>query len=1143
VSRCRHLVWAIAIAFLLLAPRPAKAAPDVAFALEAHETPATLCPAEGRPVALTLRNTGSVAWDPALKDRVAYHWLAADGTVIERDGRRSMLPGVVQPGDVVEVSAVVVAPKEAGAYRLEWAMVRESVRWYPAAEHAEVPIEVAGDGAALAWAVIDIGDVDIAALGEAEVAVKLDNRGCATWSPSTSDHLSYRWTTPGGEVVAEGIRTTLPGDVPSGESVSTALQLAGPPKPGPHVLVVEPVREGVAWFGAPAEGDASVAVDVTEAALAWSLLEGGTVAELGSGSAALVDLTLRNVGTQTWSPESGDRVSYRWQQDGAPLPIEGERTALPHPVAPGETVNVRVRVVAPEARGTYALHIQPVREGVAWYGPPRQAPWSGAMPTTEVGPPDFAWSLVEADPQWLAWSGRTTEIEVVVRNDGRLPWSPEEGDRASYRILDEDGRVIVADGKRTPLLEVVEPGATATLTIELTVPETPGLYTVELGLLREHVQWFRAQGDVRIPLRGRWRSASWGCVALVVMLGLLGLERMRLAPREKNRVFELLARPLWTAVAVWLLAELFAELSGLVMWEGGSPTSASVGALMGLLVALIPPRRQIWAALFIVALWSVIALADLAYVRFFGSIAPLSALAAAHHLSDARATVGSMFEARHLFLFAPWASGLLLLLRRKGPAAPRTWRRWSFVGFALAGAYAAIVLATTATGGLGRRVFSEAHSARRLGFAGAHLLQGLRFVGELGRSSLDDDERDRVFAALDHVHASAPSEHKGVAKGADLLLLQVEALQAWAVDAQVGGEPVMPFLSSARSEARWYSNVFDQAAQGRTSDAEYLVLASGHALPEGALAFLRSDNGFRTLMHALADAGYSTYSAHPYQQAFWNRSLLHPAYGFARSDFAAELGPGREAGWGLADGPFLQRVAERSGGLPRPSAALAITLSLHHPYESFPPPLCELELGALEGTGVGNYLQAMRYFDRSLEAMFAQLKVDGRLEHTLVVLYGDHITGLEYDDDVLRLAGVSAWSPDIAARLRRVAAFIWVPGGELRGESSLIGGQIDLGVTALHLLGVDSPASAVGTPLVGKGPGFAAMPDGGAVDAEHLLVRRGMTDPAGRCFAYPQGTPLPRPECDALDARAAAQLEVARAVLDHDLYMDAEARQ
>ena len=1142
VSRCKQLLWALAVAFVLIVPRLAEAAPDLAFALEAHETPSTLCPQEGRPVALTLRNTGSVAWDPDKKDRVAYHWRDSEGRVVERDGRRSMLPGIVRPGEVADVRAVVVAPSDPGSYRLQWAMVRENVRWYPRAEGSTLPVAVAGDGPALAWALGRIGDVEVAALGQSEVDIVIDNRGCATWSAGTSDHLSYRWTTPSGEAVAEGIRTSLAQDVPPGGSLATALRVAGPLLPGPHVLVVEPVREGVTWYGAPAEGEASVTVEVGEAALAWSVVAGGTVPVIGSGSAALVDITVRNVGTEAWSPTAGDRFSYRWWQDGKQLELEGERTPLPTAVPPGGTIDLQVRVVAPQAQGTYELRIQPVREGVTWYGPPREAPWSGPTPPTTVGPPDFAWSLLDASTPWLMWSGSTTRIEVVVRNDGRLPWSPDETDRASYRIFDDDGRVVVADGKRTLLPEAVAPGATATIMVDVVVPATPGAYTLELGLLREHVQWFRAEGDVRLPLRSRWRSATWGVVALIVLLGLLALERIRLAPQERTRAFELLAWPLWTATTMWLLAELFADLSGLVLWAGGSLVAASVGALMGLLVALIPPRWQKWAALALVGLWSVIAFADLAYVRFFGSIAPLTALAAAHHLSDARATVGSMFETRHLFLFAPWASGCLLLVRRRGASPPRTWRRWSFVGFALAGAYAAIGLATAATGQYGRRVFSEAHNASRLGFAGAHLLQGLRLVGELGRSSLDDAERERVLGALDEIHARPPPEHRGAAKGADLLLLQIEALQAWAVDAEVGGEPVMPFLSAAKGDALWFSNLFDQTAQGRTSDAEYLVLASGHALREGALAFLRSDNEFRTVFHALGDAGYSTYSAHPYQRGFWNRSLLHPAYGFARSDFAEELGPGQQAGWGLADGPLLERFAQRSGALDRPTAAFLITLSLHHPYEAFPAPLSELELGELEGTHVGNYLQAMRYFDRSLEAMFAQLEAAGRLEHTLIVLYGDHVTGMKYDEHVLRLAGAPSWSPDVEARLRRVAGFIWMPGGTLRGESELVGGQIDLGVTALHLLGVDPPASTVGTPLVGAGPGFAALPGGGAVDGERILVRRNVTDPAGRCFAYPAGTPLPRTECDDLDTRAATQLDIARTVLDHDLYKDAEAR-
>ena len=71
-----------------------------------------------------------------------------------------------------------------------------------------------------------------------------------------------------------------------------------------------------------------------------------------------------------------------------------------------------------------------------------------------------------------------------------------------------------------------------------------------------------------------------------------------------------------------------------------------------------------------------------------------------------------------------------------------------------------------------------------------------------------------------------------------------------------------------------------------------------------------------------------------------------------------------QIGWGLNDHDFLQQMVPRLEQLPRPFAAWLITLSLHHPFESFPDAHKVLKLGALEGTSFGNYLHTMRFFDR-----------------------------------------------------------------------------------------------------------------------------------------------------------------------------------
>lgn len=88
-----------------------------------------------------------------------------------------------------------------------------------------------------------------------------------------------------------------------------------------------------------------------------------------AGQPFVLNVTVRNPGEQTWanSGQAPVNLSYKWFLDGQMLPIEGERTVLPQPVAPGESLPVQMKVVAPGKSGKLLLHVSLVQEGVAWF--------------------------------------------------------------------------------------------------------------------------------------------------------------------------------------------------------------------------------------------------------------------------------------------------------------------------------------------------------------------------------------------------------------------------------------------------------------------------------------------------------------------------------------------------------------------------------------------------------------------------------------------------------------------------------------------------------------------------------------------------------------------------------------------------------
>jgi len=68
------------------------------------------------------------------------------------------------------------------------------------------------------------------------------------------------------------------------------------------------------------------------------------------------------------SERSGIALANRWlDAEGKLVRAVDGRTGLPRTVEPGEAIELRLTVTAPERRGRWALELDLVDEGVAWF--------------------------------------------------------------------------------------------------------------------------------------------------------------------------------------------------------------------------------------------------------------------------------------------------------------------------------------------------------------------------------------------------------------------------------------------------------------------------------------------------------------------------------------------------------------------------------------------------------------------------------------------------------------------------------------------------------------------------------------------------------------------------------------------------------
>jgi len=99
--------------------------------------------------------------------------------------------------------------------------------------------------------------------------------------------------------------------------------------------------------------------------------------ELRAGMSGTARVRLENAGTATWRsrPEAGVQLSYHWLDNrGNAIVWDGVRTAFPHPVPPGATIELEAPLDVPRPPGPYRLAFDLLEESRFWFAEIGSAP-------------------------------------------------------------------------------------------------------------------------------------------------------------------------------------------------------------------------------------------------------------------------------------------------------------------------------------------------------------------------------------------------------------------------------------------------------------------------------------------------------------------------------------------------------------------------------------------------------------------------------------------------------------------------------------------------------------------------------------------------------------------------------------------------
>ncbi|MBP3908647.1 MAG: LTA synthase family protein [Turicibacter sp.] len=300
------------------------------------------------------------------------------------------------------------------------------------------------------------------------------------------------------------------------------------------------------------------------------------------------------------------------------------------------------------------------------------------------------------------------------------------------------------------------------------------------------------------------------------------------------------------------------------------------------------------------------------------------------------------------------------------------------------------------------------------------------------------------------------SELFGVAKDQNIIVISLESLQEFAINLEVNGEEVTPFLNQFIQECYYFNNFYQQTSQGKTSDAEFITENSLYAADRGSAFYAKSQNQYESLASIFKGQGYYTAVFHANEKEFWNRETMYEALGFDHffDESAFLVNEENSFGWGLTDEAFFEQTLNYLKGLPQPFYAKLLTLTNHYPFE-IPEQYQYISSPETNNEIVNHYITTVRYLDEALKSFITNLKESGLYDNTMIVMYGDHYGLSEsYYEDLAILLQEEEITLNRHLDLQRVPFIIHLPNQEEGEVVSTVSGQIDMKPTLLNLVGL-----------------------------------------------------------------------------------------
>lgn len=339
-----------------------------------------------------------------------------------------------------------------------------------------------------------------------------------------------------------------------------------------------------------------------------------------------------------------------------------------------------------------------------------------------------------------------------------------------------------------------------------------------------------------------------------------------------------------------------------------------------------------------------------------------------------------------------------------------------------------------------------------LGMVGYHEYDLTSYIFRKDKK-LSTEEKNEINKWFEENKETLPdNKYKGIGKGKNLIIIQWESLENFAINYKVDGQEITPNINKLLKNSLYFDNIYEQNKNGTTSDAELMANTSLLPISESAYFIQYPWKKQNTLQRILEKYGYNTATAIADKGGVWNWLENHKSFGAQTIWDSSYFNRDELIGMNITDGSLFRQTEEKIKTLKEPYYLFMATATSHGPFD-LPANYRELKLPKeIDDTKLGGYLQSLRYTDKMLGEFLNKLKGDGVLDNSIVVIYGDHGGINKYYKK--ELENINFANDNWKQEYLKVPMLIYNP--EIKGEViNTYGGLVDLLPTVGYIMGVD----------------------------------------------------------------------------------------